>query len=145
MASKNDALNEPGTEMYILNRDELPLPDSLPNQKSNSIHGGERDALFKRLTAHKHLDRALEKPHVTGIAISGTIGMGLFIRTGEVISLGGGVGAVVAMVIAGFMVTCVMICLSEMVSFRHEVGGIFEYPKRFVNPPLGFAVGIMYW
>jgi amino acid permease len=43
------------------------------------------------------------------------------------------------------MVTCVMLCLSEMVAFRHEAGAIFEFPKLFVSHALGFAVGITYW
>lgn len=83
--------------------------------------------------------------HWVGIAISGTIGMGLFIRGGEILSLGGSVGALLAYIIAGFMVACVMLCLSEMVAFRHEAGAIFEYPKLYVSHALGFAVGIIYW
>jgi amino acid permease len=77
--------------------------------------------------------------------MSGTIGMGLFIRTGQVISLAGGLGSVIAYVVGGIMITCVMLCLSEMVAFRHEAGAIFEYPKLFVSHALGFAVGIIYW
>jgi arginine/ornithine permease len=77
--------------------------------------------------------------------MSGTIGMGLFIRTGQVISLAGGLGAIIAYFVGGTMITCVMLCLSEMVAFRHEAGAIFEYPKLFVSHALGFAVGIIYW
>jgi amino acid transporter len=71
--------------------------------------------------------------------------MGLFVRTGEMITLGGGLGATIAYLIAGLMITCVMLCLSEMVAFRHEAGAVFEYPKLFVSHALGFAVGVIYW
>jgi amino acid permease len=71
--------------------------------------------------------------------------MGLFVGSGKVISLAGGLGATIAFVVGGFMITCVMLCLGEMVAFRHEAGAIFEYPKLFVSHALGFAVGIIYW
>lgn len=38
-----------------------------------------------------------------------------------------------------------MVSLAEMVSVRPVVGAIFDYPKLFVDPALGFAVGIAYW
>lgn len=39
----------------------------------------------------------------------------------------------------------VMLCLAEMVSVRPDPGAIFEYPKLFVDPALGYAVGFIYW
>jgi len=36
-------------------------------------------------------------------------------------------------------------CLSEMVSVRPVPGAIFEYPKLYVDPALGYAVGFIYW
>src|SRR5579862_4724335 len=101
---------------------------------SGSDHAPGHDDLgrleiFRYLTQHASLDRALESPHITGrpssemysrdlifpvgIAISGTIGMGLFIRTGEVISLAGSLGTTIAFLVGGFMVTCIMLCMSE--------------------------------
>jgi len=71
--------------------------------------------------------------------------MGLFVRTGVMITLCGGAGTIIAYCIAGMIITCVMLCLSEMVSFRHSAGVIFDFPSKFVSPALGFAVGILYW
>jgi yeast amino acid transporter len=39
----------------------------------------------------------------------------------------------------------VMMCLSEMVSVRPVPGAIFEYPRLYVDPALGYAVGFIYW
>jgi len=104
-----------------------------------------RQAQLSRLAAATALNRILEKPHITGIAVSGTLGMGLFVRIGVMISLCGGAGTVIAYCIAGMIITCVMLCLSEMVSFMHSAGVIFDFPSKFVSPALGFAVGIIYW
>lgn len=82
---------------------------------------------------------------ISGIAISGTLGIGLFMRTGVMITLCGAGGTVIAYCIAGFIITCVMLCLSEMVSFKHSPGVIFDFPSMFVSPALGFTVGIIYW
>jgi amino acid permease len=71
--------------------------------------------------------------------------MGLFIRTGSIIVLAGSLGSLLSYIVAGLMVTAVMLCLSEMVSIRSTPGAIFEYPQRYVDPALGFAVGIIYW
>lgn len=66
-------------------------------------------------------------------------------NTGVMITLCGAGGTVIAYCIAGVIVTCVMLCLSEMVSFRHSAGVIFDFPSKFVSPALGFTVGIIYW
>ena len=81
----------------------------------------------------------------TGIAISAIIGMGLFIRTGSIISLAGSLGSLISYTVAGLVVASVMLCMSEMVSIRSTPGAIFEYPQRYVDPALGFAVGVIYW
>lgn len=80
-----------------------------------------------------------------GIAISGTIGTGFFINCGDFIGLSGSVGVILSYLFAGLVVTAVMLCLSEMVSVRPVPGAIFEYPKLYVDPALGFAVGFTYW
>jgi Amino acid permease len=35
--------------------------------------------------------------------------------------------------------------LAEMVSVRPLSGALIDFPHTFVDPALGFAVGIMYW
>ncbi|KAI4130090.1 MAG: hypothetical protein LQ338_001942 [Usnochroma carphineum] len=62
------------------------------------------------------LDRKLESHHITGIAFSGAVGIGIFCTSGEIIALGGPVGALLASIFAGLVVFSVMRCLAEMVS-----------------------------
>lgn len=38
-----------------------------------------------------------------------------------------------------------MRCLAEMVSVRPVSGALMDYPTIFVDPALGFAVGVTYW
>lgn len=91
------------------------------------------------------LDRKLEKHHITGIAFSGAVGIGLFSTSGEIIALGGPVGALLAFIFAALVVFSVMRCLAEMVSVRPVTAPLIDFPHTFVDEALGFTVGVMYW
>ncbi|KAK3171965.1 hypothetical protein OEA41_004049 [Lepraria neglecta] len=91
------------------------------------------------------LDRRLKRHHITGIAFSGAVGIGLFQTSGQIIAMGGPVGALIAFVFAGLVIFSVMRSLAEMVSVRPVKGAIMDYPDVFVDEALGFAVGTMYW
>ena len=80
-----------------------------------------------------------------GIALSGTIGIGLFINSGELLGLSGSVGIILSYFFGGLIAMAVMMCLAEMVSVRPVPGAIFEYPMLYVDPALGYAVGFAYW
>jgi len=80
-----------------------------------------------------------------GIAFAGTIGIGILIFSGRILGLAGGLGALLSFLVAGGVVSSVMVCLAEMVSVRPVVGAIFDYPKLYIDPALGFAAGIAYW
>jgi len=117
--------------------------------------------LAQRAFRHEYLDRALERPQLTGktlsstsslfliassgIAFSGTVGMGIWTNTGALISVSGSAGCVIAYTVSAFMVTAVMRSLAEMVSVRPFSGALMDFPATFVDPALGFAVGVMYW
>jgi yeast amino acid transporter len=92
----------------------------------------------EKLTQHQLTSSA-------GIALSGTIGIGLFINSGELLGLSGSVGIILSYLFGGLIVMAVMMCLAEMVSVRPVPGAIFEYPKLYVDPALGYAVGFIYW
>ena len=114
---------------------------------------------------HKNeLDRVLERPHIAGkqvfsilwsrqklilfpkaIAFSGTVGMGIFVTSGELIGISGSLGCVISYICAGLIIIPVMRCLAEMVSVRPVSGALMDYPHIFVDEALGFAVGVTYW
>jgi yeast amino acid transporter len=109
------------------------------------------------------LDRKLKRHHITcrlaesgssfhvlikaaiAIAFSGTIGIGLFVTSGQLISISGSGGCVISFAVAGSIVIAVMRTLAEMVSIRPLSGALIDFPHTFVDPALGFAVGVMYW
>lgn len=79
------------------------------------------------------------------IAMSGTIGIGLFLNSSKILAISGSLGGTMSYALVGLVVYASMTSLAEMVSFLPIPGAIYEYPTRFVDPALGFAVGWMYW
>ena len=81
----------------------------------------------------------------TGIAFSGAVGVGIYQTSSEISALRGTGGALLAYIFAGLVIFSVMRSLAEMVSVRPVKGPLIDFPHTFVDPALGFAVGIMYW
>src|SRR5437762_2055606 len=81
----------------------------------------------------------------TGIAFSGTVGAALFVTSGQLIGISGSLGYVVSYICAALIVTGVMRSLAEMVSVRPVSGALMDFPHTFIDPALGFAVGVIYW
>lgn len=79
------------------------------------------------------------------IAIGGTIGAGLFLTIGSAISQSGPGGAVLSYLFMGIVVYFMMTSLIEMAAICPVPGAYKEYPRRFVDPALGFANGWNSW
>ena len=79
----------------------------------------------------------------SGIAFSGAVGIGLFQTSGQIVALGGPVGALLAFIFAALIVVSVMRSLAEMVSVRPVKGAILDYPDVFVDEALGFTCGLL--
>ena len=62
----------------------------------------------------------------------------------EIIGIVGSPGAMLAYFGTGFIVTGVMRSLAELVSVRPLPGALMDYPRTYVDPALGFAVGVSY-
>lgn len=71
--------------------------------------------------------------------------MGLFVTSGQFVGIAGSPGSMLAFVFAGFIIIGVMRSLAELVSVRPVSGALIDYPHTFVDPALGFAVGVTYW
>ncbi|KAL6718445.1 hypothetical protein ACLMJK_004535 [Lecanora helva] len=104
----------------------------------------EDTKISQSIFRHDHLDRRLERHHITGIAFSGAVGVGLFQTSGQVVALGGQVGALLAFLFAALVVISVMRSIAEMASVRPVKGAVLDYPYTFVDEALGFAVGLLY-
>lgn len=79
------------------------------------------------------------------ISLSGTIGIGVLVTSGQILKLAGSAGALLAYVLTGLLVYCIMGCIGELVSLIPEAGAIMEYPMRFVDDSLGWTVAFAYW
>lgn len=95
--------------------------------------------------ANTKLKRSLKSRHMNMIALGGSIGTGLFVAGGEVVSTAGPGGALVAYGFIGIMVYFLMTSLGEMATYLPVPGSIGTYASRYVDPAFGFALGWNYW
>lgn len=87
------------------------------------------------------LQRGLKQRHITMISIGGTIGTGLFLASGNVVSKAGALGGPIAYLVIGLLVFVLMKGLGEMSTFMPVPGAYTSYSGLFVHPVLGFMVG----
>ena len=92
-----------------------------------------------------NLQRGLKSRHVQFLALSGAIGTGLFISTGQTLSLAGPFSAVLSYLITGFNLYAVINSMGEMATWLPLPGAVPVYAARFVDPALGFTLGWNYW
>ncbi|KAF9123255.1 hypothetical protein BG015_005351 [Linnemannia schmuckeri] len=78
------------------------------------------------------------------IAIGGTIGTGIFLSSGGSVAGAGPLGALISYTIVGTMVFFIVTSLGEMASYLPLPGAFSTFGARFVDPALGFGLGIGY-
>ena len=89
--------------------------------------------------------RGLSPRHVQLMAIGGSIGTGLFVGIGGVLSKAGPLSVVLGYLIWGvFFVWPCNLCVAEMCSYLPIRGSIFELAARFVDPALGMFAQLSY-
>lgn len=76
---------------------------------------------------------------------SRTIGNGLFLGSGRSLARAGPGGAVMCYVLMGTVISSVISCLGEMTALMPVNAPVMEFPRRFLDRGVGFAVGWMYW
>ncbi|KAG9233712.1 proline-specific permease [Amylocarpus encephaloides] len=89
--------------------------------------------------------RVLKERHVNMIAFSGTIGNGLFLGSGKSLASAGPGGAVLSYILVGTIISSVISCLGEMTALMPVNAPVMEFPRRYLDRGVGFAVGWMYW
>ncbi|KAF9132798.1 hypothetical protein BGW39_011282 [Mortierella sp. 14UC] len=88
--------------------------------------------------------RDLKSRHLQMIAIGGTIGTGIFLSSGGSVASAGPLGALISYTIVGTMVFFIVTSLGEMASYLPLPGAFSTFGARFVDPALGFGLGIGY-
>lgn len=90
--------------------------------------------------------RGLSPRHVQLMAIGGSIGTGLFVGIGGVLSKAGPLSLFLGYLLWGTLyVWPINLCVAEMHAYLPVRGSIFELAARFVDPALGFAMGWTYF
>ena len=92
-------------------------------------------------TLHKNLDGRL----LGMITLGGSIGTGIFLASGNVLSKAGPGGTLLAYLLMGIMLYFLMTSLGEMAAFMPSSGSFYQYAADFIDPALGYALGWNYW
>ncbi|KAG0004282.1 hypothetical protein BGZ79_009772 [Entomortierella chlamydospora] len=88
--------------------------------------------------------RDLKSRHLQMIAIGGTIGTGIFLSSGGSVAAAGPLGALISYTIVGIMVFFIVTSLGEMSAYLPLPGAFTTFGSRFVDPSLGFGLGLGY-
>ena len=108
--------------------------------------GAENDPKLQEEFKHLGtLDRKLKSRHVQFLALSGAIGTGLFVGSGQVLSLAGPLSAFISYAVTGFNLFCVINSLGEMAAWLPIPGCVPIFATRYVDEALGFTLGWNYW
>jgi amino acid transporter len=71
--------------------------------------------------------------------------IGLFLGSGRALAAAGPGGAVVCYALSGTVISSVISCLGEMTALMPVNAPVMEFPRRFLDRGVGFAVGWIYW
>ncbi|KAL0252999.1 hypothetical protein SLS55_010670 [Diplodia seriata] len=93
---------------------------------------------------HGGTQRRLRNYQVTMIGLSSGIGTGLFIGTGSAYAKAGPAGLLLAYLVIGSVLWCVMQSIGEMATLIPTAGSFPHWATRFVDPAVGFSLAISY-
>ncbi|KAG0262998.1 hypothetical protein DFQ27_001993 [Actinomortierella ambigua] len=107
------------------------------------------DMPVENMTDH-HIDssglhRDLKLRHMVMIAISGTIGTGLFLTSGQTIATAGPLGALLAYVVIGIWLVFVTQAIGEIATLLPIPGAFTSWGMRFYDESFSFMMTWMYF
>lgn len=91
------------------------------------------------------LQKTLKTRDAIMVGVGGTLGTGLFLSSGDVLSGAGPGGTILAYLIGGFIIWLMTVCLGEMCTAMPISGSIQAYATEFINPAMGFTIGWVNW
>nr|RBQ95655.1 hypothetical protein FVER53263_12424 [Fusarium verticillioides] len=106
------------------------------------IHEGETEAT--QLPIHT-VRRKLRGIHIFMIAVNGTLGTGLYVRSGQILELGGPLAVIFSFLFLGILTWAVMQCIAELLCLWPVPGAVPLFVRNFVDKELGDTVGVAYW
>lgn len=90
------------------------------------------------------MNRGLKNRHLQLISLGGVIGSGYFLGTGYVLEQAGP-AAILAYLLGGLIVLCVMLCLAELAVEKPISGSFVSYARDNISPTWACGVGWAYW
>ena len=90
------------------------------------------------------MNRGLKNRHLQLISLGGVIGSGYFLGTGYVLEKAGP-AAILAYLLGGVIVLCVMLCLAELAVEKPVSGSFVTYAKENISATWACGVGWAYW
>ncbi|MFC9556937.1 amino acid permease [Rhodococcus sp. NPDC056960] len=93
---------------------------------------------------HGGLHTPLKQKHLTMIALGGTMGAGLFIGSGAIISAVGP-ASIVTYALTGVLILMVMRMLGEMAVANPRTGSFTDYARDAMGNWAGFSTAWLYW
>ena len=90
------------------------------------------------------MNRGLKNRHLQLISLGGVIGSGYFLGTGYVLEKAGP-AAILAYLLGGVIVLCVMFCLAELAVEKPVSGSFVTYAREHISPTWACGVGWAYW
>lgn len=90
------------------------------------------------------MNRGLKNRHLQLISLGGIIGSGYFLGTGYVLEKAGP-AAILAYLLGGAVVMCVMLCLAELAVAKPVSGSFVTYAKEHISSTWACGVGWAYW
>ncbi|AKE41719.1 gamma-aminobutyrate permease-like transporter [Corynebacterium kutscheri] len=94
--------------------------------------------------SENNLSHGLKTRHLTMMGLGSAIGAGLFLGTGVGIQVAGP-AVLIAYIIAGALIVCVMQMLGELAAARPSSGSFAEYARQAFGHWAGFSLGWLYW
>ncbi|KAI1630166.1 putative amino acid permease [Exophiala viscosa] len=88
--------------------------------------------------------RRLRNYQVSMIGFCGGIGTGLFVGTGAAYSRAGPAGMLLAYIIVGTVLWCVMQSIAELATLLPTAGSFPHWATRFIDPAVGFSFSLSY-
>ncbi|KAK8169343.1 amino acid transporter [Phyllosticta citrichinensis] len=89
--------------------------------------------------------RSLKRRQIMMMAFGAGIGTGLWVGTGSALAKAGPGGIAVSYTIMAWIVYLMYMSIGEMTAYKPVHGGFTRQAGDYVDPALGFAIGINFW
>ncbi|RDW71644.1 hypothetical protein BP6252_08207 [Coleophoma cylindrospora] len=138
--------NTPNNNAHI---NEGPTINRITESNVNSLSDASpiviREINHNTYDPSRAVKRELQNYHIFFIALSGTLGVGLYVQGGAMLRLGGPWALIFSFVALSLLAYSVMQCITEMLCIWPIPGALHIFVAKFIDEELGLAVGLAYW